>query len=81
MKMSDAPKPLLVGGEFRLSTQEPIESIDPATGRLNHRVSVAGPADVDDAVKTATEAAARSNWSGLTAPQRGSDVPLLRCRV
>jgi betaine-aldehyde dehydrogenase len=72
MNMSDAPKPLLVNGEFRLSTEEPIESIDPATGRLNHRVSVAGPADVDDAVKTAAQAAARGNWSGLTAPQRGT---------
>jgi betaine-aldehyde dehydrogenase len=50
--------PLFVGGEHRLASDgRTFDSVDPATGRLLAKVSVAGREDVDAAVGAATGAA------------------------
>ena len=70
----DTPRPLLIGGEFRpgRGTVPPLDSINPATGRLNHRVAAAGADEVNDAVATATEAAQHKAWRQMLPPQRAA---------
>jgi betaine-aldehyde dehydrogenase len=70
----EAPHPLLIGGEFRpgRGVAPALESINPATGRLNHRVAAASAADVNDAVVCATEAAHNRAWRQMLPPQRAS---------
>lgn len=69
----DRPRPLLIGGEFRPGRGTvPLDSINPATGQLNHRVAVAGPTDVSDAVTTATDALRAKAWRQMLPPQRAA---------
>lgn len=70
----DTPRPLLIGGEFRpgRGTVPPLDSINPATGRLNHRVAAAGADEVNDAVAAATEAARHKAWRQMLPPQRAA---------
>jgi betaine-aldehyde dehydrogenase len=70
----DTPHPLLIGGEFLPGRGEvpPLESINPATGALNHRVAAAGAAEVEQAVAAATHAARQPSWRNLLPPQRAA---------
>jgi betaine-aldehyde dehydrogenase len=69
----DTPRPLLIGGEFRPGRGTvPLDSINPATGQLNHRVAAAGPADVSDAVATAIDALRAKAWRQMLPPQRAA---------
>ncbi|WOB09535.1 aldehyde dehydrogenase [Piscinibacter gummiphilus] len=68
---NDTPRPLLIGGEFRPGgTAPPLDSINPATGQLNHRVAAAGADEVNDAVACATDAARHKAWREMLPPQR-----------
>jgi betaine-aldehyde dehydrogenase len=70
----NTPRPLLIGGEFRpgRGTVPPLESINPATGQLNHRVAAAGADEVNDAVAVATEASRHKAWRQMLPPQRAA---------
>jgi betaine-aldehyde dehydrogenase len=62
--------PMLIGGQDVSSDIAPIVSVNPATGKENHRVAAAGAADVDHAVHVATQAAAHPAWRQMLPPQR-----------
>jgi len=66
------PKPMLIGGERVSTAGEPLLSINPADGELNHAICAAGAAEVDRAVRVATGAAHRPDWRALQPPQRAS---------
>jgi acyl-CoA reductase-like NAD-dependent aldehyde dehydrogenase len=63
---------MLIGGEHVTSTNEPLVSINPATGTLNHTVCTAGSAEIDLAVETAARAAAHASWHDLHPHQRAA---------
>ena len=56
------PKPMLIGDQWVDGGASPIDSVNPADGRINHSVSAAAEADVDAAVATAAKAANSSSW-------------------
>jgi acyl-CoA reductase-like NAD-dependent aldehyde dehydrogenase len=64
-------RPLLIGDRW-LGGCATIDSINPATGALNHRVAAAGPAEVEMAVQAATEAAAKPGWRDLLPHRRAA---------
>lgn len=70
----DTLRPLLIGGEFRpgRGNTPALESVNPATGQVNHRVATASAADVNDAVACATEAAHAKAWRHMLPPQRAA---------
>jgi betaine-aldehyde dehydrogenase len=70
----ETPRPLLIGGEFLpgRGTTPPLDSVNPATGRLNHRVATAGADEVNDAVAAATDAARAKAWRQMLPPQRAA---------
>lgn len=51
---------------------EPLRSINPATGALNHEVAVAGAAAADVAVRNAHDAARSRAWRQMLPAQRGA---------
>ncbi|MBC2639163.1 MULTISPECIES: aldehyde dehydrogenase [unclassified Rhodococcus (in: high G+C Gram-positive bacteria)] len=62
---------LFIGGAFRpAKSDETFDSINPATGELLARVSAAGAADVDVAVRSAREAFDSGIWSRSPASHR-----------
>jgi acyl-CoA reductase-like NAD-dependent aldehyde dehydrogenase len=62
----------LIGGEWVDAVSgESFETVDPATGAAWARVSEAGAADVDAAVRAARAALADPAWSDLTPAERG----------
>ncbi len=63
---------MLIGGEPVSNSAEPLLSINPADGKLNHAVCAAGPGEVDLAVQAATQAAQRSSWRNLQPHQRAA---------
>jgi betaine-aldehyde dehydrogenase len=63
--------PLLIGGEWILTSQT-LDSVDPATGAVNHRVAAAGADEVDRAVAAATGAAASAGWRGMLPHRRAA---------
>jgi len=63
--------PLLIG-EGWLGGSSTIDSLNPATGVLNHRVAAAGVAEVDQAVQAATEAASRPAWRDMLPHRRAA---------
>lgn len=63
-------KPLLIGGEWRRGEGTELESVNPATGKVNYHVSGACAADVDDAIAAATEAACGSEWKAMLPHKR-----------
>ncbi len=71
-ELLDQPVPFLVNGQPRQGSAEPVDSINPATGKLNHRVSSAGLTDVDEAVGHAARAASGSVWLKQTPPHRAA---------
>jgi betaine-aldehyde dehydrogenase len=73
VKISDqTPKPMLIGGDHIGNAGEPLISINPATGDVNHAICAAGPDDVDRAVQAAARAAAKPDWRGLLPHQRAA---------
>jgi betaine-aldehyde dehydrogenase len=64
--------PILIHGEWLEGRAPPIESINPATGALNHAVGAADAAQVDEAVQSARRAAAHASWRNLLPHQRAA---------
>ena len=62
---SSAIQPLLIGDQWINSADNAIESINPATGQLNCRISTANAAQVDQAVAVASAAAAQPAWRDM----------------
>jgi len=62
-------KPFLVGSNWSYGTGGDFTSINPADGSVAARIAIAGPADVDAAVRAA-EAAFRGGWGTMKAHQR-----------
>ena len=60
-----APKPFLVNGQWISRDADAFESVNPATGQLNYRVSTASAADVDAAVASAKLAAQQPAWRDM----------------
>src|SRR5690606_36601085 len=59
------PKPLLINGEWVSGASESFESINPANGNVNYRLSIATQAQVDAAVASAKTAAAQPAWKNM----------------
>ena len=72
MPLNHSLKPMLIGGEQVTNANEPLVSINPATGAINHTVCAAGSAEVDLAVDTAARAAAHPTWRDLQPHQRAA---------
>ncbi|HSW24272.1 MAG TPA: aldehyde dehydrogenase family protein, partial [Burkholderiaceae bacterium] len=70
MPSADA-QPLLIGERW-LAGSGTIDSLNPATGALNHRVAAAGAAEVEQAVQAASEAAAKPAWRDLLPHRRAA---------
>ncbi len=70
MTSADA-QPLLIGERW-LAGSGTIDSLNPATGALNHRVAAAGAAEVEQAVQAASEAAAKPAWRDLLPHRRAA---------
>ena len=64
------------GAWVEVAAGDSIENIDPATGRVEARVPLSGPADVDAAVAAARAAAA--DWSEVPPQRRARAVMALR---
>ncbi|MDX6433852.1 MAG: phenylacetaldehyde dehydrogenase, partial [Streptosporangiaceae bacterium] len=65
-----APDAMLIGGEWVQATEgETLDTWCPATGELIATLPSAGPADVDSAVRAASEAFT-STWSDASPKQR-----------
>ncbi|HEY4540908.1 MAG TPA: aldehyde dehydrogenase [Noviherbaspirillum sp.] len=62
-------KPLLINGE-RIVTERTFDSINPATGELNYRVSLAEASHVDAAVASAKQAFASTGWRNMLPHER-----------
>ncbi|MGY8524327.1 aldehyde dehydrogenase [Paracidovorax citrulli] len=58
-------KPMLIGDQWVAREDDALESINPADGSVNYRVSVADAALVDRAVGTARTAAASKAWRNM----------------
>ncbi|MGB3289393.1 MAG: aldehyde dehydrogenase [Burkholderiaceae bacterium] len=59
------PKPFLINGEWVSNSREFFESVNPATGQVNYRVSIASPEHVAAAVAAATAAARQAAWKDM----------------
>lgn len=57
-----SPKPMLIGGDWVSCEQNALESVNPADGSVNYRVSTAGSEHVDAAVAAARSAVAGKAW-------------------
>ncbi len=57
-----SPKPMLIGGDWVSCEQNALESVNPADGSINYRVSAAGSEHVDAAVAVARSAVAGKAW-------------------
>ncbi len=64
--------PMLIGGQPLPGETgvEPLESVNPATGQINHRVAAAGRQAAELAVRNAAEAAAARSWRSMLPMQR-----------
>jgi betaine-aldehyde dehydrogenase len=58
-------KPMLIGGEWIANDAEAFDSINPADGSVNYRVSTANAGHVDQAVAAARTAASRPAWRDM----------------
>ena len=61
---------VLLAGEWQRGAGAPVETADPATGRPLTTVHAASPAQVDEAVERAAQAAADPGWRELPAHRR-----------
>lgn len=59
------PKPFLINGEWISNAADSFDSVNPATGEVNYRVSMAGAQHVDAAVVSATKAARQPAWKNM----------------
>ena len=64
-------RPLLIGGRW-CEGSGTLDSLNPASGLLNHRVAAAGEREVDEAVQVATQAAADSAWRDMLPHRRAA---------
>ena len=64
--------PVLIDGEWLDDRGATIESVNPATGEINHEVCAATPALVERAVIAAARAADASSWRALLPHQRAA---------
>lgn len=74
--MSDtrsAPKPMLIDGQWIVREADAFESINPATGECNHRLSTATDADIDHAVDAAWKAQRQPAWLDML-PHRRAEL-------
>ncbi len=62
---TNATQPMLIGGEWITSEDGAIDSVNPATGRINRRVTAASAAQVDTAVAAARDAASARGWRDM----------------
>jgi betaine-aldehyde dehydrogenase len=63
---------MLIGGEPVHTPGEPLVSVNPASGEVNHTICAAGAAEVDLAVQAAAGAARRAGWRDLQPHQRAA---------
>ncbi len=68
-----AIKPMFIGGEWVTETDQPLKSVNPATGQVNFEVATANPQQVDEAVLAGKHAAARPEWRFM--------LPHVRARI
>jgi betaine-aldehyde dehydrogenase len=61
---------MLIEGRWLSCEADAIESVNPATGAVNHRVSVANQDRVNEAVAAATKASSARAWQALLPHQR-----------
>lgn len=69
---SPSPKPLLIGGQWITHGTDPLLSVNPADGRINHAVSSASARHVDEAVAEAARAQRVGDWAGRLPHQRAA---------
>ncbi|HYC37230.1 MAG TPA: aldehyde dehydrogenase [Usitatibacter sp.] len=67
-----AAAPLLLHGEWVEGRAPAIESVNPATGVVNHAVGAADATQVDEAVRSARRAADHASWRDLLPHQRAA---------
>lgn len=65
-----SPLPMLVDGQWVAGSGEPLTSVNPANGLVNHVVATASAQDVDAAVRSAGRAAALPEWRHMLAHRR-----------
>ena len=71
--INSGPKKLLIGGEWvDAASGETFATINPATGEELTQVALAGPQDVDRAVKAARQAYEHGPWSKFSGEERGN---------
>lgn len=63
---------MLINGEWITQSSQKLESINPATGGVNHEVIAAEKSHVDQAVAAAREAAAKASWRNMLPHQRAA---------
>lgn len=61
----DTLKPLLINGDDVFNSEERLDSVNPATGAVNYRVSIANESHVNAAVVSAKKAAADPAWRAM----------------
>jgi len=62
MTSNDELKPMLIDGAWLQEPQHAFDSVNPATGAVNYRVSAADETHVDAAVRSAHAAVLATNW-------------------
>jgi betaine-aldehyde dehydrogenase len=72
MRHDEAPKPMLIDGRQVSTANEPLVSVNPANGTINHAIAAAGPNQVDLAVQTSARAVASPDWRDLQPHQRAA---------
>ncbi|MFF3839012.1 aldehyde dehydrogenase [Streptomyces sp. NPDC001930] len=64
------PTDILIAGQWRRGAGEPVDTVDPATGRVLATVHSASVAEVDEAAEAAARAVADPAWRDLLAHER-----------
>jgi betaine-aldehyde dehydrogenase len=59
------PVGFVIGSEVRTDSDQTIQSVNPATGQVDHEVFAARPRHVDEAVTVAARAAADTTWRSM----------------
>ena len=72
MRHDEAPKPMLIDGRQVGTANEPLVSVNPSTGTINHAIAAAGPDEVDLAVQTSARAMAHPDWRDLQPHHRAA---------
>ncbi|MFF2937786.1 aldehyde dehydrogenase [Streptomyces mirabilis] len=68
--MPHFPTDILIAGQWRRGAGEPLDTVDPATGRVLATVHTASAGEVDEAAEAAAKAAADPAWRDLLAHER-----------